>query len=99
VQGPGRPGWRGITRPAQADFDNYGCAENRIRAEGRGDHPGRRGLPRFTLARARGVEPPSNPPGVSVSGSRAKGKDQDMQSREAGKPCILIAAVYPSGGE
>jgi len=44
VQGPGRPGWRGITRPAQADFQSYGWAENRIRAEGRGDDPGRRRL-------------------------------------------------------
>lgn len=24
---------------------------------------------------------------------------QDVQSRETGSPCILIAAVYPSGGE
>ena len=94
VQGQGRPGWRGIVRPAQADFHDYGCGENRIRAEGRGDHPGRRGVPRFTL--------PTPGGGASKQSARRERQretgekpDQDVQNRGARKPCILMAAVIP----
>lgn len=65
----GRTGRRGITRPAQADFRHDGCDEHRIRAEGRGDHPGRRGLPRFTLDRARGQRPQATRPASASAGA------------------------------
>jgi len=47
------------------------------------------GLPALHPCPRQGAAPPSSPPGVSVSGSRARGPDQDVQSRETGDPCIL----------
>lgn len=40
-RGARQPGWRGITRPAQADFRFCGSEESRIRAEGRRRSTGR----------------------------------------------------------
>ncbi len=42
---------------------------------------------------APGGSAPKHPPGVSVSGSRAREPDQDVQRCKTGKTCIVIAAL------